>query len=237
MGEQQFHIWRTLLIFTQLKNNEKLLYTMQEEEFTINRILPLMLSVSDIQLYDVNNLIYSYDKVVSNKVGTISKCITDVTWIITLKEVLGDLYDKYDYFNLEVAQIMSTQQTGRGHASHRPFLSYVNLEYQNLNVFISGLNWLRSSFNQKTGNENNTVHLCNIRDIFNGADNYPPSWFIFNSASYNIYIGQTGYMNYNLCFKKEPTNVKINIRLGGLGTGLDYTPAIIFDNKNATARR
>jgi hypothetical protein len=94
------------------------------------------------------------------------------------------------------------------------------------------LNWLRSSFNQKTGNENNTVHLCNIRDIFNGADNSPPSWYIFNRASY-IYIGQTCYMNYNLCLKKEQ-NVKINIRLGGLGTGLDYTPAIIFDN-NSTA--
>jgi hypothetical protein len=83
-----------------------------QEKFTINRIVPLMLSVSDIQLYDVNNIIFPYDKVVSNKVGTISKCITDVTWNINLKEVLGDLYDEYDYFNLEVAQIMKQQQTG-----------------------------------------------------------------------------------------------------------------------------
>jgi hypothetical protein len=63
-----------------------------------------MLSVSDIQPYDINNIMYPYEKIVSNKVGTISKCITDVTWNINLKEVLNDLYDKYDYFNLEVVQ-------------------------------------------------------------------------------------------------------------------------------------
>jgi hypothetical protein len=108
---------------------------------------------------------------------------------------------------------MTTHQTGRGHESHKPFLSYINLNYQNLNVFMSGLNWVRSSFNQKTGNENSTVHLCNMRDIFNGKDNKAPGWYIFNSATY-IYMGQTGYMNYNLCLKKEP-NVQINIRLGG----------------------
>jgi hypothetical protein len=216
-----------LLIFIQSKNNVQLLYTMQEE-FTINRIVPLMLKVSDIQQYDVNNRIFPYTYTVSNNVGTISKCITDVTWNINMKELLGDLYDKYDEFNLEVVQIATTPYTGSGpYDSHRPFLSYINTAYKNLNVFISGLNWVRSSFNQKTGNENATVHLGNIREINNGSDNEDPSWYVFNNVTY-LYIAQTGYMNYNLCFKKEP-NVQINIRLGGLNTGLDYTPSSIFD--------
>jgi hypothetical protein len=226
MEHLPFHIVFTLLIFTQSKNNVKLLYTMQKE-FTINRVVPLMLKVSDIQKYDTNNKIYPYSKTVSNQVGTVSKCVTDVTWNVNMKEVLGDLYNKYDYFNIEVVQIMTTPYTGSGPwDSHRPFTSHVNTAYKNLNIFMSGLNWVRSSFNQKSGNENDTVHLGNIRDINNGNDNGDPSWYIYNNITY-LYIAQTGYINYNLCFKKEP-NVQINIRLGGLGTGLDYTPESIF---------
>jgi hypothetical protein len=201
-----------------------------QEEFTINRIVPLMLSVEDIQPFDPNDVMFPYDKIVSNNVGTIAKCVTDVTWNINLKEVLGDLYNKYDYFNIEVVQIMTTTNTGGIFESRRPFLSFVNTAYKNLNVFMSGLNWVRSSFNQKTGNENSTVHLCNIRDIFNGSNNNDPAWYIYNGITY-LYIGQTGYMNYNLCFKKEP-NVQINIRLGGLSTGLDYTPSNILINSS-----
>jgi hypothetical protein len=199
-----------------------------QEEFTINRIVPLMLKVSDIQPFNINDLIYPYDKVISNNIGKISKCCTDVTWNINLKELLGDLYDKYDYFNIEVCNIMTIPKTGGGHESHRPFQSNINTTYKNLNVFMSGLNWVRSSFNQKTGNENSTVHLCNLRSIYQGTDNNAPSWYIFTGNSY-VFMNQTGYMNYNLCFKKEP-NVQINIRIAGLSTGLDYTPSNIFNS-------
>jgi hypothetical protein len=204
-----------------------------QKEFTINRNVPLILKVSDIQPYDVNNRIFPYSKVVSNEVGSIKNCITNVTWNINIIELLGDLYDKYDYFNIEVAQIMTTPYTGSGpYESHRPFLSYSNTLYKNLNFFISGLDWCRSSFNQKSGNKNATVHLGNIREINNGTDNNDPSWYVFNNITY-LYVGQTGYMNYNLCFRKEP-NVKINIKIGGLGTGLDYTPPEIFENNFTT---
>jgi hypothetical protein len=206
---------------------------MQKKEFTINRIVPLMLKVSDIQIHDSNNVIYPYSKVVSNNVGSIKKCVTDVTWNIDMKELLGSLYDEYEFFNIEVSQIMTTPYTGSGpYDSHRPFLSYNNTLYKNLNFFISGLNWVRSSFNQKTGNENATVHLGNIREINNGADNNDPSWYIFSNITY-LYVGQTGYMNYNLCFRKEP-HVQLNIRIGGLGTGLDYTPSSVFESNITT---
>jgi hypothetical protein len=90
------------------------------------------------------------------------------------------------------------------------------------------LNWVRSSFNQKSGNENLTVHLCNVQKKLKAVDNNNnnnnnPSWDIYGGDTY-LYLAQTGYINYNLCFKKE-ANVNINIRLGGLGTGLDYVPS------------
>jgi hypothetical protein len=44
-----------------------------QKEFTIKNVVPLMLKVSDIQPYDSNNMIYPYDKVVSNNIGTIQK--------------------------------------------------------------------------------------------------------------------------------------------------------------------
>jgi hypothetical protein len=204
-----------------------------QKEFTINRIVPLLLKVSDILPYDVNNIMYPYSKVVENKVGCIKQCCTNITWNINMIELLGDLYDKYEIFNIEVSQIMTTPYTGSGpYDSHRPFLSYSNTLYKNLNFFISGLDWVRSSFNQKTGNENATVHLGNIREINNGSDNENPNWYVYNNITY-LYVSQTGYLNYNLMFKKEP-RVQINIRIGGLGTGLDYTPSSIFENDITT---
>jgi hypothetical protein len=89
------------------------------------------------------------------------------------------------------------------------------------------LQWLNSSFNQKTGNSNNTVHFCNIATLIQAVDN------VYNGAVFRgdryIYQSQQGYMNYNVCFKKEK-NVKINIRLGAIDSGLDYTPSYVFPN-------
>jgi hypothetical protein len=43
----------------------------------------------------------------------------------------------------------------------------------------------------------------------------------------DAYSGQTGYMNFNLCFKKEP-NVKLNISFGSIDSDLDYAPSDVF---------
>jgi hypothetical protein len=198
-----------------------------QEEFTIQKFVPLLLKVSDIQAYDVNNKIYPYDKVVSNKIGSISQCVTNVTWNINLQEVLGDLYDQYDYFNLEVLQIMTVPMTGGGGSTNRPFDSNVNVDYRNLNVFICGLQWLRSSYNVKSGNETSTVHLCNINDLKQAVDNLTVGP-VYRGDRY-LFQSQRGYMNYDLCLKKE-RDVKINIRLGSITSGLDYSPSSVFPN-------
>ena len=65
-----------------------------QEEFTINRIVPLILKVSDIRPYDKNDISYPYEKTISNKVGSVTNCVTNVTWNIKLKQVLGDLYEE-----------------------------------------------------------------------------------------------------------------------------------------------
>jgi hypothetical protein len=202
-----------------------------QEEFTIKNVVPLMLKVSDIQPYDVNNLIYPYDKVVSNSTGSISQCVTNVTWNINLEELLGDSYKEYTYFNLEVLQIMTVPMTGGNFSTYKPLDNSIYLGYRNLNVFISGLQWLRSSYNQKTGNDNQTVHLCNISDMKQAVDN-ATAGPVYRGDRY-LFQSQRGYMNYDLCFRKE-RNIKINIRFGAIDSGLDYCPASIFANGIST---
>jgi hypothetical protein len=70
------------------------------------------------------------------------------------------------------------------------------------------------------------VLLSSVRTIYNASDNNQAEWTVLRGDTYT-YIGQTGYMNYNLCFRKQE-NVSINISLGALGTGLNYTPEEIF---------
>jgi hypothetical protein len=195
------------------------------EEFNINRVVPLMLSVSDIQLYDSANIIYPYSDIVSNSIGTISQCVTNVTWNINLETLLGDLYNQYDYFNLEVLQVMTIPMTGGNYATYKPMDNGTNIGYQNLNVFISGLQFVKFTFDIRSSNETTTAHLCNIIHQYNSTTN-AAGINLWRDDEY-LYETQVGYANYNLCFRKE-RNVKINIRFGAIDSGLDYCPASVF---------
>lgn len=196
-----------------------------QEEFNINRVVPLMLKVSDIQLYDDSEKIFPYDKIVSNSVGSISKCLSQVSWNVNMETVLGDLYNQYEYFNLELVQFMTTPVTGGGGVTFKAFDNGSTTENRQLSVFIDGLQFVRSTFNQKTGCESNQAHLCNISvqyDINNAikTNNWRGDEYLYHS--------QKGYSNYNLCFRKEK-QVTITLKLGALETGLDYIPSDIFD--------
>jgi hypothetical protein len=196
-----------------------------QEEFNINSVVPLMLSVTDIQPYDSNNIIYPYDVRVVNEMGTITQCVSNVTWNIDLEVLLGNLYYQYEYFNLELIQFMTIPLTGGNYPTYKPMDNGVNIGYQNLNVFISGLKFVRSTYNQKIGTDTTYAHLCNISNQYNSTTN-DPGINLWRGDEY-LYYSQKGYANYNLCFKKEK-HVKINIRFGAIDSGLDYCPESVF---------
>jgi hypothetical protein len=132
-----------------------------QEEFTINSIVPLILKVSDIRPYDKNDVSFPYSKVVLNKVGTIKNCVTDVTWNINLKELLGsELYNNYDYFNLELVQFLSVPMTGGGNGSNPPFFNNINLAYRTLNCFIYGLQCYNGLDHRLIKKQVMIIHLC-----------------------------------------------------------------------------
>ena len=195
------------------------------EKFNIKKVVPLMLSVADIQPYNINNRIYPYDVIVSNDVGMIKNCVSDITFNINLENLLGNLYNEFDFFNIEIVQFMTTAFTGGGNTYNKPYQNHVNTGYQNLNVFIGGLNFIHSTFKTKTGNESNYAHIGNVSSQFSSIDNNS-SGDQYQTNEY-LYYSQKSYMNNNLCFKKEK-NVKLNIRFGAIDSGLDYAPSNVY---------
>lgn len=84
---------------------------------------------------------------VTNNVGTINASRTVMTWYsINLENILGDLYDKYDLFNLRVRYIENTSQAAFG----------VSADDRSIYFKMSGLNWYNSNYDTARG--------CNIGD-------------------------------------------------------------------------
>ena len=190
--------------------------------------VPLLLSVTDILPYDSSNLIYPPSYTISNSVTKITNCVADVTWNVDLKSLLGDLYDKYDYFNLELLQFMTIPYTGSTVAFSKPFQNDTNTGYRNLSVYISGLQWVNSSYNQKSDSNLNYCHLCNVKDQFTVENiSQVGNW---RDSEY-LYEATKGYAKYDLMFKKQQY-AKIKIRIGSIDSGLEYTPESIFYSSN-----
>ena len=186
--------------------------------------IPLLLSVSDIKQYNSSDLFYPPTKTFSNNVGKITNCVADVSWNVNLKTLLGDLYDKYDYFNLELLQFMTIPLTGSPVDFTKPFQNDINTGYRNLSIYISGLQWVNSSYSQKYDSNTSYCHLCNIKDQFTSQNIIQfGNW---RDTEY-LYEATKGYAKYDLMFKKQEY-AKINIRIGAIDSNLDYTPASIF---------
>lgn len=186
--------------------------------------VPLLLSVSDIKQYNSSDLFFPTSRSFSNSVGQIKNCVADVSWNIDLKTLLGDLYDKYEYFNLELLQFMTIPYSGSPNTFSKPFQNNVNTGYRNLSIYISGLQWVNSSYSQKNDVNTNYCHLCNIQQQFTTQNTVAVGdW---RNDEY-LYESIKGYDKFDLMFKKQQF-VTINIRIGAIDSDLDYTPESIF---------
>ena len=162
-------------------------------------------------IYPVSERPANYDDVKDNNIGTIKKLGTDLTFKnINIQELLGDLYDEYEYFNIELIQVM-TLYLSDGSAILNPG---TQLQNKNLYVYMNGLNWVNSSFSQKNNCNLNFVHLSNLSNQYLFENNtLMDNGFTASGVRYYS-LQYFAYQDNTLTFKKSNKNVNINIWLG-----------------------
>jgi hypothetical protein len=95
-----------------------------------------------------------YNQIISNNIGTVAQNRSSITWNnVNLKNLLGEMYDRYERFNINLNFICGarTGTTAEANADNRTY--YVRMR---------GLNFT-SSYDQKTGNNDNSVVLTSLR--------------------------------------------------------------------------
>lgn len=125
---------------------------------------------------------------------------------IDLRNLLGDMYDKFDTFNLSLNTFSSAAA---------PALIGTDINDTQLLLKISGLPWLNQSYNQPSGNKSNSVLFASV-------------YFVASVCTY-----QTFQNNY-ITFAKNQEKVNITIEyirvFDGLSPATELPQAcFIFD--------
>lgn len=139
---------------------------------------------------------------VDNAIGGWSNGRREFYFNVNMRNVLGELYDKYDKFVISMVSIFlnNSQNLGTG----RPFL-----------IQMGGLNWVNSSYNQATQSNGYWMDLCSI-PIGAGA-----------TTGATIL-----YDNLMMCyvFRKGDANVRIDFRYFDLRSNGFFTDISLFPN-------
>jgi hypothetical protein len=103
----------------------------------------------------IDNTVANYfNQTVTNNIGTIAQNRSSITWNnINLKNLLGEMYDRYERFNISL-NFMCGARTG--------IATEAIADYRTFYVRMRGLNFT-SSYDQKTGNNDNSVILTSLR--------------------------------------------------------------------------
>jgi len=105
----------------------------------------LVLRTSDLTVPNsVNTVVVGVD-------GEISFTRTQMTWNdVNLRLLLGDMYDSYDLFNLNIIQICSTMSISFGITPHD----------RSITLLIDGLPFINQTYNFKNRCNTNVATLC-----------------------------------------------------------------------------
>jgi len=185
---------------------------------TADIVVPLMLKVADISPnYDFT--IYEHGLIVQNNVGRIENGKSKITWFnINFKELLGDLYDKYDYFYLQPTLLITLAWTGGSGQYNKPFENHINTDYTSLSFYLSGLNFVNSSYSVKDNANKDYINIFNSgpQRASSGANSADP----FQNFEF-LPIGQQCYEDNLLYLFKKPEQhlANLTIFIGAMGLG------------------
>jgi len=116
-----------------------------------------------------NSTVYDdyYNTTVQNNIGIVAKNRTSITWFnVSLKTVLGDMYDKYERFNIALNFIAGSQTgTSSGSSDNRIFT-----------VKMGGLPWT-SSYDVGLGCNTGKVILTAVQIPINGSSTWVNNYF------------------------------------------------------------
>ena len=169
-----------------------------------------------------NTLANYYNQIVSNNIGTIAQNRSSVTWNnINLKNLLGEMYDRYEQFNIRLNFICGARTGSSIDGS---------FDTRNFYVRMRGLNF-SSSYDQKNGNNNNSVVLTSLFiEPYNNI-----SWDIRTSATQNFVFIKQDMVNINIDLINVLTDTYYapannNLMIGHFEIGLTITGCEDYKN-------
>ena len=106
-----------------------------------------------LSTFDINSSITGtvfYNKTVDNQIGTISNNRCTLTWKnINMRQVLGEMYDTYETFNVYLYQISQTASIATA----------INATFSMVDLRLSGLPFLNHTYNTVSRNNTNSAYL------------------------------------------------------------------------------
>lgn len=149
----------------------------------MSQIVPLVLSNTMINPDMSMKFNNEWDTIFTNEIGTIKNYKTQITFHeIKWKELLGNMYDKFDQFKISLAQVHSINQTANAPEDGALVLlvSTGGLQQRRqLDIYLSGLNFVNSSFDVGEKTNKNFAYISEVGDAFNletnllENDNFP----------------------------------------------------------------
>ena len=170
-----------------------------------------------------------FNTTVDNQYGTIANNRCNLTWKnINMRRVLGEMYDKYDTFNMYLYQINQSASFSLTAPSTNPYIL--------VDVRIKGLQFLNNTYNVVSRNNINTAYSTSYLLNNNGATGvgtvtpmFNPTILTFGKSTecvdlnidmkctrdqqYPIMVTNTAFGTYIFLFKfygiptKEPNNL------------------------------
>lgn len=152
---------------------------------------------------------------VTNLAGSINETRTIYTWFsINLENILGDLYDKHDVFNLRLKSVTNLVLNPYG----------VTADDRAITFFMSGLNWVGSNYDVTRGCNTNSASIGSLVLTQNQATNtlfeetFITTFHKQKTADLTIYM-----LNANFV----PPNLAAGTLMPRLAFYFDITPVVI----------
>ena len=171
-----------------------------EEYETVTLILNTLDISTSQRGQSFNNAGTVYTRDTQNGSMSNNKC--DLTWKnINLQYVMGDVFDKYDSFNLYLYQI--NQSSGLGGSST------MSVSNALVDVKIKGLPFLNNSYNTITGINNNEAFLTSYMISTASVTSFGIMTPLYNPSIVTFGKGST-IVDFNITMKKHlTTNIQL----------------------------